>query len=61
MRLDVTVDGKRADGPLDVTVGERQYTEEELQQVFSRAGRSWRHGSWERTGIWTTSRRIWIW
>lgn len=39
MRLDVTVDGKRADGPLDVTVGERQYTEEELQQVFSRAGK----------------------
>lgn len=35
--LYITADGKKAGKPLDITVGERQYTEEELREVFDRA------------------------
>ena len=33
----ITVDGERAEEALDITVGERQYTAEELQDIFARA------------------------
>ncbi|WP_143468861.1 hypothetical protein [Lachnoclostridium sp. An118] len=33
----ITVDGERAEEALDITVGERQYTAEELQDIFDRA------------------------
>ena len=33
----ITADGEKAEGTLDITVGERQYTEEEMKEIFDRA------------------------
>ena len=36
-RFHITVDGEQTEGILDITVGERQYTEEEMREIFDRA------------------------